>query len=231
MLIFLKDYSGDITTFKVLKDSIQQLPYNEKSVIPKSYHLLKITGLQADYLLVQLENYRYFRKLLKKEVHPEKSLLVELVPADKDPIDKKWSTMTLKTLWEAIEMDHLMSWLSTLGGGYSALGDEFTNCAETAGMISLKQLNLGLKLGDPCIQSRCKLYYSISLIQTGRLRSAKKIIRDEYKFAKQKEEDDPRLIKMCQGIWLKLLYEYWIKRRQTENDEMPKICFELVPGK
>lgn len=232
MQIFVRDYSGEITTYKLFKDLIQKLPYDdEKAVIPKlETHSLEITGLEADYLLNHLENFRYFRKLLRRGIHPQKSLLVTLVPANKEPIDKKWSGMTLKTLWEAIEMDYLMSWLSTLGGGYSALGDEFTKCAETAGKISLKQLSLGLQLGDPLVQSRCKLYYSISLIQTGRLRAAKKIIREEYKFAKMKVEDDPRLAKMCEGIWLKLLYEYWIKRRQSEDEEMPKICFEPVRG-
>lgn len=30
------------------------------------------------------------------------------------------------TLWEKIEIDHLMSWLSTLGGAFSALGEQFT---------------------------------------------------------------------------------------------------------
>lgn len=231
ILIYVEDYSDKITIYKVSKDSIEQLPYNEDSVVPKkSLQSLHITGLQADYLLNHLDNYRYFRKLLKRELHPLRSLLVKLVPADKEPIDKKWSGMTLKTLWVAIEMDYLMSWLSTLGGGYSALGDDFAKCAETAGKISLKQLNLGLQLGDPFLQSRCKLYYSISLIQTGRLRSAKKIIREEYKFAKKREEDDPRLAKMCEGIWLKLLYEYWMKRKH-ENEEMPKICFEQIRGK
>lgn len=231
MRIFVKDYSDKITTYKLSKDLMHKLPYDdEKAVVPKSpsTQSLEITGLQTDYLLNHLENYRYFRKLLKQQIQPQKNLLVKLIPANKEPIDKKWSGMTLKTLWEAIEMDYLMSWLSTLGGGYSALGDEFTKCAETAGKISLKQLSLGLQLGDPLVQSRCKLYYSISLIQTGRLRSAKKIIREEYKFAKRREEDDPRLAKMCEGIWLKLLYEYWIKRRQSEDEEMPKICFEPV---
>lgn len=227
MLIFVKDYSDKITTYKVSKDSITQLPYDDENAVVFD-ESLSLNGYFLKYFLEALENYRYLRKV--RHLYPQNCLLVKLVPAVKEPIDKVWSFITLKTLWEAIEIDHLMSWLSTLGGGYSALGDDFTKCAETAGKISLKQLNLGLQLGDPFIMSRCKLYYSISLIQTGRLRSAKKIIREEYKFAKKREEDDPRLAKMCEGIWLKLLYEYWIKKK-GENDVMPKICFEPVRGK
>lgn len=29
---------------------------------------------------------------------------------------------------EAIEMDYIMSWLSTLGGAFSSLGDQFIHC-------------------------------------------------------------------------------------------------------
>lgn len=31
-------------------------------------------------------------------------------------------------LWEKIETDYLMSWLSTLGGAFSALGEQFSQC-------------------------------------------------------------------------------------------------------
>lgn len=33
--------------------------------------------------------------------------------------------------WEKVEIDNMMSWLSTLGGGFSSLGDEFTNCVSS----------------------------------------------------------------------------------------------------
>lgn len=29
---------------------------------------------------------------------------------------------------ERMEIDHAMSWLSTLGGAFSALGDQFVHC-------------------------------------------------------------------------------------------------------
>lgn len=30
--------------------------------------------------------------------------------------------------WEKVEIENLMSWLSTLGGAFSALGDSFESC-------------------------------------------------------------------------------------------------------
>lgn len=60
---------------------------------------------------------------------------------------------------------------------------------------------------------RCKLYYAISLIQKGIIAPAKRIIRTQYKFAKQEEEADNKLLKMCLGIWSKLLYVQDLKRK------------------
>lgn len=137
-------------------------------------------------------------------------------------------------------MENLMSWLSTLGGAFSALGDSFEKCvslldiasikiyrkinlfvfiseikADRAGRISMYQMKLGLKSGDPSIISRCKLYYSISLIQKGKLRAAKSLILEEYEHAKdERKEGDERLYKMCHGIWLKLQYTYAMRRQQ-----------------
>lgn len=77
------------------------------------------------------------------------------------------------------------------------------------------QMKLGLKSGDPSIISRCKLYYSISLIQKGRLRTAKNLILEEYKHAKdERKGGDDRLYKMCHGIWLKLQYTYAMRHKK-----------------
>lgn len=85
---------------------------------------------------------------------------------------------------------------------------KITMQAEIAGKISFYQLKLGLQFGDPLIVARSKLFVSLSLIQRGRLRLAKKIIRQQYEVAKREEEYDPRLKKMCIGIWMKLQYAY-----------------------
>lgn len=74
-----------------------------------------------------------------------------------------------------------------------------------------------MRLGDPFLQARCKLYYSISLIQRGHLRPAKHLIRAQYSFARQHVETDGRLVRMCQGIWLRLRYEYEQRRIQKQK--------------
>lgn len=113
------------------------------------------------------------------------------------------------------ELEYIMSWLSTLGGAFSSLGDDATRFANIAGKISVKQFNIAITMGDPITISRCKLYYAISLIQLGKLRKAKYIVREEYKFALTQIENDKRLVRMCLGIWEKLKYEY--QQRMLKN--------------
>lgn len=118
-------------------------------------------------------------------------------------------------IWEQLETDYMMSWLSTLGGAFSALGDYFENSAEIAGRISIQQMKLALRSNDPAIHSRCLLYFSISLIQKHRFKTAQRIIRRQYAFAKKSK--DIRLTKSCLGIWSKLQYTHKITRLNKKN--------------
>lgn len=82
--------------------------------------------------------------------------------------------------------------------------------AEEAGHVSFTQLRIAMKLGDPGIQSRCRLYAAISLLQRGYLKSCRDIVRNEYRYANGLPEHlaDPRLQRMCLGIWAKLQYHW-----------------------
>lgn len=135
---------------------------------------------------------------------------------------------------ERRELDSALAWLSTLGGAFSALGDNFEHCvsilnfshrylwnlnmsmkillqAVMAGRISISQFRIALKLGDPQTISRCRLFYAVSLIQRSDLRLARYIIEDEYHKAVTIHLEDKRLKRMCCGIWAKLRYE-WRKK-------------------
>lgn len=129
----------------------------------------------------------------------------------------------MRTLvWEQLEIDHMMSWLSTLGGAFSALGDYFSASAEIAGKISMHQMKLACRMGDPFLLSRCYLYSSISLIQKGRFKLARRILETHYKFATEK--NDTRLVKMCLGIWSKLQYTNHLKivAKKQNSDNIVK---------
>lgn len=72
-------------------------------------------------------------------------------------------------------------------------------------------------VGDPNIVSRCRLYFSLSLIQKKRFRKAQSIIYNEYNIAKTAIVRDDKLLNMCKGIWSKLQYEWNISRNQNEK--------------
>ncbi|XP_075159088.1 uncharacterized protein F58A4.6 [Haematobia irritans] len=232
LLICINNYWNERTYYTITVS--EQDPYHNNcslDIIPKfkcstiatCNRILKrkqisINGIQFFYLLKELLQFKEYRRILYTHLVLNKIhlLWLQIVPPNKDIIDWKWNHMLARKLWEKIETDYLMSWLSTLGGGYSALGEQFSKCAEVAGKISKKQLLIGIQLGDPFLQSRCLLYYSISLIQVGRLRTAKYIIRKQYAFARANEEVDGRLVKMCEGIWMRLQYEYGLRLKKKK---------------
>jgi hypothetical protein len=49
--------------------------------------------------------------------------------------------------------------------------------AEIAWELSLKQLYIAVKIGNPTLTAHCKLFMSISLMQRGHFSAASKIIR------------------------------------------------------
>ncbi|XP_033170019.1 uncharacterized protein F58A4.6 [Drosophila mauritiana] len=182
---------------------------------PKSKPLrrlcIHVDAINGNYYLRELLHQHVLAESLRRN-HGVQLVWLQFEEPQKDTIDYRFADMLAHTLWERIEVEHLMSWLSTLGGGFSALGEQFERCAKTAGKISLQQLKIGLRLGDPFLQTRCKLYYSISLIQRGQLRMAKHLIREQYQFASKNIEKDVRLMRMCLGIWRRLSYEYEQRR-------------------
>ncbi|KAK2711112.1 hypothetical protein QYM36_012328 [Artemia franciscana] len=100
-----------------------------------------------------------------------------------------------------MQLSDVLSLLSTFGGAYSSLGDKYKSCAKTAGIISLKQLRIAFRLGDPITVHRCKVYFCISLIQTHKYNDAKRILLDVYNRAKNESSEiyDDKLVNMCKG--------------------------------
>ncbi|KAL1117348.1 hypothetical protein AAG570_004674 [Ranatra chinensis] len=120
--------------------------------------------------------------------------------------------MVLKMCMERRELENTLSWLSTFGGAFSALGDSIERCALVAGKISLRQLGIAIRLGDPFTVIRCKLYCALSFIQLGRFKEAAEIVKTQYKLANSGPVVDEKVVAMCHGIWAKLRYD----RRQSK---------------
>ncbi|KAL4002689.1 hypothetical protein ACH3XW_4495 [Acanthocheilonema viteae] len=117
-------------------------------------------------------------------------------------IDYKWNYRISAIYIRGLELEKLLWILSTFGGALSAMGDYYKHFAEKAELISYSQLQLANNIGDPVLISRCKLYISISLMQTKRYRAAAKIIRQQYNVAKALKSQF--LFHCCEGVWMKL---------------------------
>lgn len=108
------------------------------------------------------------RKCLKTHnTDNTKSVTIQVKVHDTLPhvLDYAWGERMCRCGQERQHLDTMMSWLSTLGGACSALGDHLAGFAERAWAISLQQLEIAQRLGDPNMVSRCRLYAAISLIQ------------------------------------------------------------------
>jgi hypothetical protein len=212
-------------------DGIRSYLIGQKSskILPDSRRFY-INSYELFIFLNELENSPTYNKAVARNIKSSStSYVVELIPNKKEFIDyqvgeickkiflKLLNSFKLKfilvriLIWEQLEIDHMFSWLSTLGGAFSALGDYFDRQADIAGKISISQMKLAFRLGDPGLISRCLLYFSISLIQKHKFRLAQNIIRGQYEFAKQQK--DTRLQKMCLGIWSKLQWTHSITRK------------------
>ncbi|OXA52968.1 uncharacterized protein LOC110851199 [Folsomia candida] len=137
-------------------------------------------------------------------------------------IDKLGSMLSNSYVSVRCELETALSWLSTLGGAFSALGDLSINYAQEAAEVSYKQMKIAWRMRDPLIEARCRLYIAISLLQRGALRTAKHMVQNEYRYALSLPEGvDPRLRRMCLGVWAKLQYAYTLRnitRRKIKTE-------------
>lgn len=144
------------------------------------------------------------------------SVVVQLVPW-KPVMDMSWEAKIIHLVVEQVELENTMAWLSTLGGAFSALGDYSSQFAEAAALVSVKQLKLALRIGDPVTMCRCHIYLAMSLLQRGYFRSCRRLIRQQYHFATSKEGlRDPKLMKMCQSVWIRMRYLQSLKDKQPQ---------------
>eukprot|EP00040_Diaphanoeca_grandis_P012659 m.64117 g.64117 ORF g.64117 m.64117 type:complete len:285 (+) comp23392_c0_seq1:91-945(+) len=90
---------------------------------------------------------------------------------------------------------------STLGGGYSALGDIYHTHATKARALAVTQWKLAVELGDTKLAHRCMIFMAWSDIQSGDLERAAQMISHVIERLPPKDEG---LLLLCQAATLKL---------------------------
>lgn len=166
----------------------------------------KFTSVSGD----QLESLLDF--LLKSQAIQFK-FLIELEDAPKSSIiGYKSAELASNTLWNQIELEDALHWLSTLGGAYSNLGDHSLDFAQKAGTNAFKQMQVALRSPDPLVLFKCWLFVAMSLMQQMQYKQARKVIESVHYQVKTNYNQDKTLLCMCQGIWARLKYN-WHRRR------------------
>ncbi|KAF5403212.1 hypothetical protein PHET_03397 [Paragonimus heterotremus] len=126
-------------------------------------------------------------------------------------------------LYKHILIEEAMAWFSTLGGGFSSLGESCQCAAEVAGKISLVQMKLAMEMNSSIIQAKTALWFSQSLMQQGYLRESAKILRSTYrKWKPLMNSDTPadrRIDLMAAGLWERLRYYWRCRRLSSERTE------------
>ncbi|KAM7310375.1 hypothetical protein ISCGN_007283 [Ixodes scapularis] len=144
------------------------------------------------------------------------SFRMQLVPWNA-VMDKSWDVKLGYLVAEQVELENAMAWLSTLGGAYSALGDNNVKFAEAASQVSVQQLKLALRIGDPATLCRCRIYIAMSLLQRGYFRSCQRLLREQHQFSVSAEgQREPRLAKMCQSVWDRMRYLRLLRRKSPQ---------------
>ncbi|CAO3657492.1 unnamed protein product [Mucor hiemalis] len=113
-------------------------------------------------------------------------------------IDMSWC----RRMWSVFSKAHLIAitsvYYSVLGGAYCSLGKSNSKYAYKAGILAVEQIKLAQRLKDPILECKCWLYFAEDLIQLGKLKTAKKIIKLQRKFVQSLQEDT--LVSMLDAV-------------------------------
>lgn len=146
---------------------------------------------QLIYFLYCFNHYSTYRKLVWENLSKlystddnQLNLLIKCWLQDNPPnpiryqnIDTDWCQRIQYFVTLRMDLEESSSWLSTLGGAYSSLGDKNQQFAYEAERISWKQMKLSLIFGDPNLVCRCLIYLCHSWCQQKKRRQAIRLIR------------------------------------------------------
>jgi len=180
-----------VENVQVVSEEEKSVAFAPQALIILLRLLLKDTFFQSQFLQNQ----------------PYNNLRIILDEPFKNEIDYKSCNMAFFKVWDQVELEDALHWLSTLGGAYSNLGDHSMDFAIKAGKNAIKQMTIALRSPDPLVIYKCWLFVAMSLMQQKQLKKSKAIIQRVHQQVKS-DHDDKNLLCMCKGIWARLRYTW-----------------------
>ncbi|CAL8071423.1 unnamed protein product [Calicophoron daubneyi] len=141
-----------------------------------------------------------------------------------------WEVVALR-LYKYTILYEAMAWFSTLGGGFSCLGEKSFGAAEIAGKISLIQFRLATEMHSAVIMAKARLWFAQSLMQQGHLSQSANILKSIHRHWKPLMHSDTpaeeRIDLMALGLWERLRYLWhqrlrWKRMLTGSSHEMTK---------
>jgi len=213
----------ELQSCKLKATELYQLWINVKeSVLEGNAFSTLVYPLQSnvkyrDSFLVQL---RYHSSALTYGKMAIPCMKIKVVMPKKSDIAYKSQALASKTLWERIELEDAIHWLSTLGGAYSNLGEHSLAFAHLACDNAFRQMKIALRSDDPFVIYRCWLYVAMSSMQQGHLSQSRRIIEHTYQKFSYNENgrriEHQKIKNMCLGIWARLKY-VWNSRSKRRK--------------
>lgn len=117
---------------------------------------------------------------------------------------RTWGLRLARMLHRDRELRALSLWISTLGGAYSALGDNNLMFAEEAEALANRQRRVALALDDPGLARTCEIFVAFAAIQQKDFVRAARIIEASGTIATA--YNDAALGRMCVSAAEKLMY-------------------------
>ena len=206
----------------------------EESNIPQIFHIqrLPINSCPDTDTVLTTNSVEVFLELLHNNCyralvvdHWKGSLSILVTPPNPAPLDYQGGSLAQGVLLRAVETEDALHWLSTLGGAYSNLGEGSLDRARQAGRNAMKQLAVVGRDGDVTMAMKCWLFIGQSLVQQGRFKTARRILRSVWSECHKPQvaalASTPKLVNMCQGIWNRLVHEQkQVKRSQDDKAEV-----------
>lgn len=84
-------------------------------------------GINLHYFLNELKVSQNYRKIVIRNVKLKNGLIIQIKPPKREILDYEWNYKILQLVFFAAEFDNIFSWMSTLGGAFSSLGDQFSH--------------------------------------------------------------------------------------------------------
>ena len=134
-------------------------------------------------------------------------------------LDHRWYARVYSLLSDFVFMESALTWLNTMGGAYSSLGERSKHHARVAHNIATKQLAIADKLNDSRLMTQCNLYMAFGLLQQEKYKPARHIIADQMKSSNVTgRRAEEKLYQMCLSAKERL--KFGKRKIHTESQDL-----------